>query len=114
MLRVERYYREGHKHSAHANCAHDNAWKIGLKPLENPVERGYEFVGFSERFARNFAVRRSRHKWLARRYPDGHQAVAAEGERLDRARAHILYLKSSGDIFSRISDHLSRETPARF
>src|SRR5579885_758394 len=27
---------------------------------------------------------------------------------------HILYLKSSGDIFSRISDHLSRDTLARF
>src|SRR5215813_2496875 len=27
---------------------------------------------------------------------------------------HILYLKSSGDIFSKISDHLSRETLDRF
>src|SRR5690349_2989751 len=35
-------------------------------------------------------------------------------EDLNPLHAHILYLKSSGDIFSRISDHLSRETPARF
>ena len=31
-----------------------------------------------------------------------------------RAAAYILYLKSSGDIFSRISAHLSRETLERF
>ena len=29
-------------------------------------------------------------------------------------QSYILYLKSSGDIRSRISDHLSRETLARF
>src|SRR5260370_41518091 len=39
---------------------------------------------------------------------------AEDHRRSQRARAYILYLKSSGDIRSRISDHLSRETLARF
>src|SRR4029079_12834043 len=59
----------------------------------DPIDRlggdGLELVGLAEVLPRQLVMFRLRHPLLPN---------------------HILYLKSSGDIFSRISAHLSRDT----
>ena len=88
----------------------DHFVEVMLDEVLDRESGGHELIGLLEILAAYFGAIGGCHKKaaapLSGRQPALHGASAA--------RRHILYLKSSGDIFSRISDHLSRETPARF
>src|ERR1700677_3037028 len=100
MILIKRHDVENHDERDQHQCTDDHADQVVDDKLAGLVKEGYEVVGLLELFTIEL-VMRSRHLMtLASLYRFGEVG----GTHAQPGRTYILYLKSSGDIFSRISD----------